>query len=134
MNAFKFLAAGAASALAASAAAQELAIEEIVVTATKRAESMQDIPMIAGVEAHAHPFEYAVAPLQDVVDEGVEKAGRDIVDAVEPEIFESVQSNALARPGESTDDDEAHGPIAGISRNEACRPRGHGDPSAFPCA
>src|SRR3984885_11256424 len=46
-----------------------------------------------------------------VGDERLEQRGRDVVDAVEPQVLEHVQRHALAGAGQPAEDDDAHGTI-----------------------
>ena len=77
---------------------------------------------IARVEADAHVLERRVPAQQQLVDERAQQRRRDVVDAIEAEIFESVQRDALTGAGQAADDHEAHelslALLAGVSPRE----------------
>ena len=60
------------------------------------------------IEPNADILEYAVLAVEDVLDEGVEEAGRDVVYTIEIEILERVQGYALARARKSANDNQTH--------------------------
>ncbi len=63
---------------------------------------------IARIEADADVLERRVLAQQQLVDERAKQRRRDVVDAVEAEILERVQRDALAGAGQAADDHEAH--------------------------
>lgn len=89
---------------------------------------------IAGVEANSDALKFAVLAFANMFDQRMEKPGGNIVHAIEAEIFERVQCDALARARKAANDNETHCPEGLFSHTEACRPLAHGGQSAFPCA
>lgn len=66
MKAIKYISLLAATCCAAAVSAQELAIEEVIVTATKRAESVQDIPLSVNAFSGAQLEEAGVKDIRDI--------------------------------------------------------------------
>jgi len=66
MKSFSYLALLSAALGVASASAQELVIEEVIVTATKRAESVQDIPLSVNAFTGAQLEEAGVKDIRDI--------------------------------------------------------------------
>ena len=77
---------------------------------------------IARVEADADVLERGFLARQDLVDERAQQRDRDVVDAIEAEIFEHVQRDALTGAGQAADDHEAH-EILRINSRLRRRPR-----------
>ena len=66
MKSIRYISLLAAAFCAVAANAQELAIEEVIVTATKRAESVQDIPLSVNAFTGAQLEEAGVKDIRDI--------------------------------------------------------------------
>ena len=63
---------------------------------------------VARVDAHGGAAVLRLVVAQGVRDEGLQQGRRDVVDAVEPGVFEHVQCHALAGSRQPADEDEPH--------------------------
>ena len=122
MKSIKYLGLLAATLLAAAANAQERAIEEIIVTATKRAESVQDIPLSVNAFTGAQLEEAGVKDIRDIA---AQTPGLSIKSRGETEGSVFIRGIGAAAPGIGAD------PAVGIYIDGLYAARGTNATAAF---
>ena len=122
MKSIKYLGLLAATLLAAAANAQERAIEEIIVTATKRAESVQDIPLSVNAFTGAQLEEAGVKDIRDIA---AQTPGLSIKSRGETEGSVFIRGIGSAAPGIGAD------PAVGIYIDGLYAARGTNATAAF---